>query len=274
MANLKETYERAEIHEEWESLYRGNPRLDRINDRLMDRIVSALQAPGGAAILDAGCGVGDHTLRIARRGYRCVGLDISRHILAQARRRVEREGLEDRVELLCAALEDLPFSADSFDAIHCRGVLMHVPDWQRALSNLCRVLKPGGRIAILEDNDRSLHAALVLAARAVPWRRSKSALVRSPEGLQFWSREDGVPFVYRMANIRALTHRLERHRVVVLERFPTSLIDITLLPPGWPRNAAIRLNQLASLARTPAALCKGNVLIAEKQRPSAIALTS
>ncbi len=268
MTHLKKTYERSEIHEEWESLYRGNPLLDRINDRLMDRIIRALRVPAGSTVLDAGCGVGDHTLRIARRGYRCVGVDISRHILAQARVRVSREGLAGRAQLLCLALEDLPFPPDTFDAIHCRGVLMHVPDWQRALSNLCRVLKPGGRIAILEDNDRSLHAALVLAARGVPWRRSKSALVRSPDGLQFWSSEDGAPFVYRMANIDALGRRLRQDRVVVVERFPTSLIDISLVPSGWPRNAAIRLNQLATVAGVPATLCKGNGLVAEKQSPS------
>ncbi len=268
MTHLKKTYERTDIHDEWESLYRGNPLLDRINDRQMDRIIGALRVPAGATVLDAGCGIGDHTLRIARRGYRCVGVDISGYILAQARRRVAREGLEGRVQLLRLALEDLPFPPDSFDAIHCRGVLMHVPDWQRALSNLCRVLKPGGRIAILEDNDRSLHAALVLAARGLPWRRSKSELVRSPDGLQFWSSENGAPFVYRIASIDALERWLRKERVVGLERFATSLVDISLLPSGWPRNAAIRLNRMAAAAGVPARLCKGNGLIAEKQSPS------
>jgi SAM-dependent methyltransferase len=265
MTHLKETYARTEIHDEWESLYRGNPLLDRINDRQMDRIIRALGVRQGSIVLDAGCGVGDHTLRIARRGYRCVGVDISRHILAQARVRVAREGLDSRVQLLCLALEDLPFPPDTFDAIHCRGVLMHVPDWQKALSNLCRVLKRGGRIAILEDNDRSLHAALVLVARRLPWRESKSALVRSPDGLEFWSNEAGSPFVYRMASIAGLRSRLRRDGLVVTERFPTSLIDVAVLPAGFVRNTAIRINQLATLAGVPAALCKGNGLIAEKK---------
>jgi SAM-dependent methyltransferase len=163
------------------------------------------------------------------------------------------------------ALEELPFPPATFDAIHCRGVLMHVPDWQRALSNLCRVLKPGRRIAILEDNDRSLHASMVLAARRLRFKKSKSALVRSPDGLEFWSSEDGTPFVYRMASIAGLRHRLHKDRLVVVDRFGTSLIDISLLPTGWARNAAVRFNQLASLAGTPATLCKGNGLIAEKQ---------
>ena len=266
MTHLKQTYERTQIHDEWESTYRGNPLLDRVNDRLMDRIVGALHAAPGATVLDAGCGVGAHTLRLARRGYRCVGIDISRHILAQARARMAREGLQERVQLLCVALEDLPFPPATFDAIHCRGVLMHVPDWQRALSNLCRVLKPGGRIAILEDNDRSLHAGMVLAARRLRIKKSKSALVRSSDGLEFWSSEDGTPFVYRMASIAGIRRRLNQDQLDVVDRFGTSLIDISLLPTGWARNAGVRFNQLASFAGAPAALCKGNGLIAEKQR--------
>ncbi len=266
MTQLKETYQRGDIHDQWESIYRGNPLLDRVNDRLMDRIVGALGVPQGGTVLDAGCGVGDHTIRIAKRGYRCVGIDISRLILARAQGRVSREGLTDRVELVALGLEDLPFPPDSFDAIHCRGVLMHIPDWPRALSNLCRVLKPGGRIVILEDNDASLHAALVLAVRRLPWRRSGSTLVRSPGGLEFWSTEKGNPFVARMANIAALKRELEKNGVVLRERFPTSLADITLFPSGWPRNTAIRLNRLAVHAGVPARLCKGNALIAEKPR--------
>ncbi len=264
MTRLKETYEQRHIHDEWEGVYRGNALLDGVNERLLDRLVAALGLPAGGTVLDAGCGVGDHAIRLAKRGYRCIGIDISRLILARARDRLARERLADRIKLLCLALEDLPFPPDSFDAIHCRGVLMHVPDWQRALNNLCRVLKPAGRIVILEDNDASLHAALVLAARQLPWRRPRSTLVRAPGGLEFWSTEGGSPFVARMANIAALERQLQANGLIVRERFPTSLADIARFPSGWARNTAIRLNLLALRARAPARLCKGNCLVAEK----------
>ena len=44
---------------------------------------------------------------------------------------------------------------------------MHVPDWERALTNLCRVLKPGGRIVILESNHKAVEMLLVRSVRAL-----------------------------------------------------------------------------------------------------------
>jgi len=122
----------------------------------MDRILAILRAPVEGLILDAGCGMGYHSLRIARKGFRCVGVDLSLRVLLKAQSHIAHAGLNHRVSLACQALEDLPFADETFDAIHCRGVLMHIPEWDKALAQRCRVLKTGGRIALLELNDRSL----------------------------------------------------------------------------------------------------------------------
>src|SRR5438132_2886024 len=154
MAVLKGTYEQPEIHEKWESVYRRNPLQDKLNDRLMDRIVARLGLEPNALFLDAGCGTGEHSIGIVRRGFRCVGVDISESVLAKARNNVVRHALDTMVEFRCESLENLSFSDSTFDAVHCRGVLMHIPSWEKAISNLCRVLKPGGKIVIMESNHR------------------------------------------------------------------------------------------------------------------------
>jgi ubiquinone/menaquinone biosynthesis C-methylase UbiE len=142
---LKQTYEQDEIHSRWESVYRSPPILKRFNDRVMDRILKELIVPRNALFLDAGCGVGDHSLRIADRGYRCIGVDLSESVLAIARKNAASKSPSSRAYFTCQALEDLGFEDDTFDAVHCRGVLMHIPQWEGALASLCRVLTKAWR---------------------------------------------------------------------------------------------------------------------------------
>ncbi len=78
---LKNTYQKDEIHGRRESTYRGNTAQDRLNDKIMDRIMDYLKPSPDAVFLDVGCGDGEHSTRIAVRGYRCVGIDISEKIL-------------------------------------------------------------------------------------------------------------------------------------------------------------------------------------------------
>src|SRR4051794_39271783 len=118
---LKETYELREIHDGWESVYRANPLQDRLNARLLDRVLGCVKPAAGALFLDAGCGVGYHSLAIGRRGFRCIGIDISENVLKEAARNLTRAALEDRVSFRCESLEDLPFPDQHFDVIHCRG---------------------------------------------------------------------------------------------------------------------------------------------------------
>ena len=102
---LKETYADRQIHEDWESVYRSSPNQDDLNDRILTRILGLLEPPPGSLFLDAGCGVGDHSARIGRRGLRCVGVDISETILGDARERIAREGLQGRVSFQAEKLE-------------------------------------------------------------------------------------------------------------------------------------------------------------------------
>jgi ubiquinone/menaquinone biosynthesis C-methylase UbiE len=260
---LKRTYEHEVIHSRWESVYRSHPTLRRFNDRVLDTILGNLRPPSDALFLDAGCGVGDHSLRIASRGYRCVGVDLSEKVLGIAEANAVADGLHSRVHFTCQALENLGFGDDTFDAVHCRGVLMHIPDWKKALASLCRVLKPGGRIVILESNHQSLEMGLVLLVRKVRHRRSR--MIKTEGGFEFWSEEEGEPFVVRVADIRSLTAELERNGTRMLKRIAHEFWDINRFPQGALRRAAIQFNYLHFLSGLPYFGCIGNAIIAEKQ---------
>lgn len=259
---LQATYETAEIHDRWEAIYRKNPLQDRLNDKMMDRIMAYLRPRTDALFLDAGCGVGDHSVRIARRGHRCVGIDLSHSILRQAAWNVARNGLEAKITLSCQPLENLSFPDGTFDHVHCRGVLMHIPNWETALASLCRVLKPGGRIVILEANDAGLDAGFVRLARLLLKRKSK--MVTTPGGLEFWSEDNGVPFVARIANVPFLLSKLRQLNVRPIARFATEFLEIGRLPAGMLRNAAILLNGAWFSLRLPANISTGNAIIGEK----------
>ena len=104
-------------------------------------------APAGAAVLDVPCG-GGVAFRYVRPGWRgrYVAADIAPGMLRRARREAERRGIADRVELVEADMLDLPFEDASFEVCASFSGLHHVPEPERAVRELVRCLKPGGRL--------------------------------------------------------------------------------------------------------------------------------
>jgi SAM-dependent methyltransferase len=99
--------------------------------------------PERPEVLDAGCGAGRDLAWFEVRGVRGTGCDLSGGMLRQARTRV-------RGRLVRADVRVLPFPDDSFDAVWCMAVLLHLPkaDAPAALVELRRVLRPGGLLAV------------------------------------------------------------------------------------------------------------------------------
>src|SRR5919112_2064790 len=84
--------------------------------------------------------------RLPRRGFGVRAVDFSESALEMGRAYVEAQGLGDRIELGRESLLELSFPDESFDYALCWGVLMHVPDAERAVAELARVLRPGGML--------------------------------------------------------------------------------------------------------------------------------
>jgi demethylmenaquinone methyltransferase/2-methoxy-6-polyprenyl-1,4-benzoquinol methylase len=109
-------------------------------------LVSRLEAGPEDTVLDVACGTGAVSLEIVRRyGARVVGVDQSADMLAEARRRVG-----GRVELREARAEALPFADASFDALAFTYLLRYVDDPAATMRELARVVRPHGRVAMLE----------------------------------------------------------------------------------------------------------------------------
>jgi ubiquinone/menaquinone biosynthesis C-methylase UbiE len=115
----------------------------------------------GDQVIDVGCGLGDNAREIAAlvapRG-KVVAIDSSASMVAQARRRSQE--LDLAVEFAPGDAHQLQFADDRFAACWCERVLQHLSDPNRAIAEMVRVTRPGGRLVVFEPD----HATLVIDA--------------------------------------------------------------------------------------------------------------
>lgn len=124
--------------------------FSEIDQALVKRCQPAASAPGAdkPTALDVGCGTGIQSLRLAQLGYRVTGLDIADRLVEQARAKMTAAGYDDGTFIVGDARQ-LPFADGSADLVTCCGsTLSLIPDWQRALAEIARCLRPGGRLLV------------------------------------------------------------------------------------------------------------------------------
>lgn len=101
----------------------------------------------GKQVLDAGCGSGEYSCWFASKGAQVLGIDLSDGALKEAFEYCKEKSIEG-LNFEKRSVLDTRFSDNSFDFIYCTGVLHHTPDPFGGFTELCRVLKPGGKILI------------------------------------------------------------------------------------------------------------------------------
>jgi SAM-dependent methyltransferase len=111
-----------------------------------EEFMARLDLLPGSQVLDVACGTGNLAVLAARRGCRVSGLDIATNLLAQARERARREGLS--IEFTEGDAEAMPYADASFDVVVSMYGVIFAPRPERVVSELCRVTRPGGLIAL------------------------------------------------------------------------------------------------------------------------------
>lgn len=105
------------------------------------------------SVLDIATGTGDLIISLAKSGAsKLVGLDISEGMLSVGRKKIKAGGLEDRIEMIQADSEAMPFEDNSFDAITVAFGVRNFETLEKGLAEIYRVLKPGGIFVILETS--------------------------------------------------------------------------------------------------------------------------
>lgn len=115
----------------------------------IEPVLEAAAIQPGERVLDVGCGTGFLLLGAARRSAQVVGVDVTPAMLAEAKRRVDEAGLTN-VTLREASAEALPFADQRFDVALNRLTLHHLGNPRRVLSEIHRVLRPGGRLVLCD----------------------------------------------------------------------------------------------------------------------------
>jgi demethylmenaquinone methyltransferase/2-methoxy-6-polyprenyl-1,4-benzoquinol methylase len=123
-----------------------------LDQRWRRRTVAALQLGERPRVLDLATGTGDLAIAsaTARPGATVIGLDPSAEMLAVAATKVARKGLAEHIELVAGDAQALPYQSCEMDAATIAFGIRNVPDRPAALREMARVVRPGGRIAILE----------------------------------------------------------------------------------------------------------------------------
>ncbi len=114
------------------------------SERGLRRMLLTPELVAGRRVLDAGCGTGRLSEVLARWGAEIVAVDLSQSVDVA---RTNLKGQHDAT-IIQADILRLPFPPDTFDMILSWGVLHHTPDCRAAFRALCRLLRPGGTIAI------------------------------------------------------------------------------------------------------------------------------
>lgn len=118
-----------------------------------EEFVGRLPITAGMKVLDVACGTGNTAIPEARLGAMVTGVDIAPNLLAQARERAAAEGLDVRFDEGDA--EQLPYDGGSFDAVVTMFGAMFAPRYKLVASEMARVLKPGGLLAMANWNPAS-----------------------------------------------------------------------------------------------------------------------
>jgi ubiquinone/menaquinone biosynthesis C-methylase UbiE len=107
-----------------------------------EKMLSLVRFAPGQSYLDFGCGNGAAAVHLASKlGLKVTGIDVDPEQIEAAR---SRSGRDTNVRFLTADRTDLPFDDNGFDFVATHMVTHHIPDWQNALRQMLKVLKPNG----------------------------------------------------------------------------------------------------------------------------------
>lgn len=146
-SQLEQTLTKPDIHhqweQEWEQVFRTAAN-EAFYERVFDFLVSHMALPPDALVLDAGCGIGSHTVRLAKRGLQVTAVDFAPPVLDEAASHVAHQGVSDHVHIQRENLLALSLADGQFDCVLCWGVLMHISHIDTRESNIPRLIRATG----------------------------------------------------------------------------------------------------------------------------------
>ncbi len=207
--DAENTLKQSGIHEEWVDNYR-TPDNEQFYNMAFDLITESFGSPSGATVVDAGCGSCAKSKNLADRGFQVLGTDLSDSALDMARQNLRGTSYENKIELQQQNLTAMTLPDNSVDYLVCWGVLMHIPEVDKAIAELSRIVKTGGYIAISEGNMHSLQARTFRFLKKV-LVRERAGVHIVPAGIENWEETDEGRLMTRQVNAQWLIAEFEKH---------------------------------------------------------------
>jgi SAM-dependent methyltransferase len=257
-------FEDPKLYQKWDQDY-YEPLARPFYDRTIRRMLHHLRCPEREPVLDAGCGLGDHSIRAVREGFRVCAVDISQTAIEEARRRAAVAKLDHRITFQQGDLTRLAFEDSSFHAVFCWGVLTHIREAEAALQELVRILKPGCRLALYVTNAGSCDQVILKWGRKLLGKPA-AAYESLPMGRGIWHELGGDRLWVWHFDINALTAYLEASGMRPVARLAGQLTELHWRTRGKLRSSLLRLSRAYNCLPLPAHPCADNLLIFEKRQ--------
>ena len=158
-------------------------REPRVREAWRSLLLRHLPAPG-AAVADLGCGTGSLACLLAQEGYAVRGVDLAPRMVAAARAKAAAAGVDATFEVGDAA--DPPLADGSVDVVLVRHVLWALPDPDAAVARWVRLLRPGGRLLLVEGRWHTGAGLTAAETRAVVARHRARADVEQLADEALW----------------------------------------------------------------------------------------
>jgi len=171
----------------------------------------------GLKVLEIGCGLGTDGAQFAEAGADYTGVDLTEAAVELARRRFELFDLPGTFKT--ADAENLPFPDESFDLVYSHGVLHHTPETGKAIQEIHRVLRPGGRAVVMLYHRGSYNYRVNISLL----RRAGAQLLKWETGIKLVNRITGEPLESLREHARLL--KTERKSYLKPDQFLSQNTD-------------------------------------------------
>jgi ubiquinone/menaquinone biosynthesis C-methylase UbiE len=236
----------------------------RYYDKSIARMVKLLNPSPGGTVLDAGCGTGVHSIRVAKLGHKVQSVDISAVAIERAGKFAQQAGVGDRIAFEQADLTKLRFADSTFETLFSWGVVIHIPEIEKALAELVRVTRPGGRIALQITNQGAVDHKIEAVARFLA-RKPEEGQDKLKFGVGGWCDMHGGRLYNWKMNIPVLTRHMESIGCKRIYRGAAECTELQRRVGMNPvRNLMRRFNNLYFNLHGPAGLACTNLLVFQK----------
>jgi SAM-dependent methyltransferase len=261
---MSAVFENLETYRSWDRLF-YSPAGERFFDHAVPFMLNQLGAKPGDTVLDAGCGIGVHSLRAARMGLKVHAIDFSSAALAEASRRAQAAGLSGSIRFEEADLTRLALPDASYSRVFSWGVLIHIPEVDKALDSLARILEPGGRLALYLNQKDAIEYRTERMLRGLFGKKLEN-FRRLQFGYGHLYRGHGDEIWIWQLDANAIIDHLAARGVHLVKRLPGAFTElfVRLPEPGASmvhhfNRACFKLGALPSLALS-------NLMIFEKRK--------